>query len=299
MKVQNRTVQRAFFNVRIDHTAIVMPKFRAITVKCTLHRNGQDIEIFHDNLHTLAMESMFFHCYEVFQDPAASSGVASGTGGGVVQRYPLMIDLKHCINVMNADVLELEVTLNDGWAGPSATLAGCYIDVDWRDTIGVETMIPIINSKSIKGGEERIKESLGGNVTSIALVNLEVAPIFTLGLDDVHAIFKSLAIITDKYRIDDTMDRMITRRYMQFDYNNIADTRWNTFVYVPHSDVDQTQLSCVLEPTLVNAGMNYIVWRSYHVDGHTIKRAHGLHKKHDERNAAKVQRLAGKPSLTA
>lgn len=289
---KGRSIQRLSVNVRMSTATAVglaMPDLTKVQMKCILRRNSKEYVIFNDTLAVLALESMFFNGIEQLMSPGYMSIVT--TGAVSIYAQNIIIDLKTPINLQGRDELTLEVSVTPSWltfAGAIAQANACTIEMVWRDAIGIETFIPMIRSKYIQAGITKVDESIGDDITSLAFINTSG---LTYGyyITDANAIIQQLTLTTDRYSINDTVDRMVGRRAAQFEQYGVSNNRGFNFVIIPDGECDQVKLSMLLNSANVLVSQNALVWRTYAIDGHTINRAANMAEKHDRRNTAKLR----------
>ncbi len=296
---RNRTVQRLSVNVRVGYSTtsgLTLPDLASVQMKCILRRNGREHIIFADNLQVLALESMFFTSIECLQHPGYLS-LMSGSISSLPYTYGqhLLIDLKSPINLQGDDTLSLEVAVTSAWLPSPAMLSfasGSTIEMVWREAIGVETFIPVIRSKYIQAGISKVDEAIGDDITSLAFINTQGASPGSF-LTDATAIIQQMTITSDRYNINDTLDRMIARRRAQFETQGISDLHGFSFVLIPEGECDQVKVSLQMNALNVLVSKNVLVWRTYIVDKTTVARSARMHEKHDRRNTNKLKQHLG------
>lgn len=281
--VRDITVQRLMINAFIFTSALAAVDFNKIRITCLLKRGGKNIQIFNGYLGVLVRESLFFSGYEYANN--ASQSIATA---GNEYLIPLAIDLGSVINVKNDDELTVEMDLQAGWYGTGTTPANCYIDANWRQAIGVERVIPKINLETVKAGGGELKASLGDNVTRISVINTESAVISLA-----QARCTSLQIISDRYNISETFTQSLGRRSLQFDNVIVANLRYQSFTWLPETEIDNVQFIAVYNSANVAASANYLVWRSYEYDMTVANRASLYDEKHYQYDTAKARKALG------
>jgi hypothetical protein len=134
-----------------------------------------------------------------------------------------------------------------------------------------------------------VVESLGDNVTSLTLLNVEA------GRDgsDAQRVFESFILTSDKYNTSDNRGRMLARRATQFETVAAASARKENFRYVPEVELDNVNLTLELYGQNVTSTKNYIVYRTYLPTRETIARAEQTFAKHEARNESKLAEQIG------
>lgn len=291
-ELKRKTVRRLSCNIRLKNTVGVPAwDLRKVTLKATLTRNSSDIVIFHENLFLLLRESMFFHCSEFMYDYTFAMNMATNW-----YLIPGMIDLGAPINLKGEDTLKLEATSLSGWEGPNSSSAECSIEFEWREDVGVEHATPLIRSQAIQATTDKTTLSLGDNITSVALINLNVGTFpSAYSLTDANAVWNSFILNSDKINYNDNLDRMISRRISQFEFSIAAYYRVHSFMYkMPEKEIDQVQLVVGTNGANVVATQNYVVWRTFHLDSYTMQRGSAMVDKHEMRDHKKFSKhLAG------
>lgn len=285
IRVENKTIQRISANIRINMPSgslPAVPDLRKINLTVTLTRNKKPFVIYSDTLAPIAYESMYFAGVEALQNSGYAQKMSAND-----TLFPIMLDLGGCINVRKGDLLEIKAGVITGWLPVGADTTSSYIEIVEREQIGVETFIPRIQTRYIQAGVSKVSEALGDDVTSVAFVHL-VPNTSSYSLNDANAIISSLQITSDRYNINDTIDRMISRRNTQFEYLSAANLRYRTFKLVPETEVDSLQIEAITVGSNIAASENVIVWRSHWYDNTTMQRAYDMEKKHSIRNEQKV-----------
>jgi hypothetical protein len=280
LRLRKKTVQRFSFILNlIGAGAVATLLLDSINVKCILRRSGREHILFHENLLLLAIESMYYSAIE----HALQKTVITLAAGTQVM-LPLLVDLGYPVNLLGDDELSLEVTTKTGWMG-TYDAASSSLEVEDREAIGVETVIPMIKSRSISATHSRVVESLGDNVTSITLVNTEA----TRSNSTADAVFESLIISSDKYSASDNRGRLLSRRASQFENVANASLRRENFKYVPAVELDDVEITIEMNGANVAATKNYIVYRTYVTTREVLQRAAALNSKHANQNEAKLE----------
>ena len=277
LKLSNKTIQRiAFVLNMIGSGTLASIILELINVKIVLRRNGKEYVLAHDNLQILCQESMYFAGIEHALSKAAI--VLSGT----YKLIPLMLDLGYPINLKGKDQLTVEVTTKTGWyADWDANQSS--LEVEDRESIGIETCIPFIKSKAISATHTRVVESLGDNITSITLLNTE-----DLDNSDAEKIFDSFLLTSDKYSLSDNRGRMFARRATQFVSAEDAAARKENFRFVPAVELHGVELTLELDGANNAATKNYIVYRTFQITADGIDRARSMQDRHASQNAARA-----------
>jgi hypothetical protein len=283
MKLSRKTVQRfAFILNLVGAGDVATVALDLINVKCILTRSGSEYVLFHENLQLLSMEANFFggftHAFK------KDSLVISDTA----RIIPLMLDLGSPVNLSADDELNIEVTTKSGWYG-TFDAGQSSVDVEYREAIGIEIAIPFIKTKAIQATNSRVVESLGDNVTSIMLLNVEA----NRSNSEADKVWESLILISDKWSVSDNRGRLLARRATQFETVGAAASRGENFRYVPNAELDALQITIELRGTNVVATKNYIVYRTFLPTAVTSIRSQRMKNKHQERNVAKLQNQIG------
>jgi hypothetical protein len=277
LKLSMKTVQRIAFVVNlIGAGTLANVLLENINVKITLNRNGKAMVLAHEHLKLLAMESMFF---QGFEHALSLTGISISA---THKMLPLMVDLGLPLNLMGNDELVVEATTKSGWLADFDS--DSFIDIEDREAIGVETVIPFIETKPVSATHARIVESLGNNVSSIMLLNMETARTDA----DADRVWESMIITSDKYNSSDNRGRLFSRRITQFEQVASAAARKQNFRFVPSVELDNVQITVELNGANVSATKNYIVYRSYLVTRDGLQRAGAMQDKHANRNQSKV-----------
>lgn len=287
-KITNRTIQRCSIAIVLALPANVNNyplglDLSKVNIKAILRRNKADTIVMQDNLDILARESMYFHSIEPLTTFTAYMEKTPYPNRSFY--LPLFLDLGSVINLTGDDELNFEVNAVAGWYGTNTDASNCVLDFQWRDAIGVEDAIPVIRSRYIQGGATVVNEHLGDNVLSITYVNTHIQNFLSAS-----APINTLSIVSDKYQINDTYDRMIARRCTQFDSVEDANNRLNTFSYKPDTEIDDCRINITLNGANILQGKNAIVWRTYELDQYTYNRAINMDEKHKNRDANKLRK---------
>lgn len=249
-----------------------------IDVKAVLKRNGQELVLFHENLMILALESMFSKGFKV---PFNKQLI---TISATQVMMPLFVDLGLPINLMGEDDFRLEVTTKPGWMGTyDASLSS--LEVEDRNTIGIETVIPFIRSRPLQATISREKIALGDNITSILLLNTENARTNS----DSDSIYQNVVITSDKANWNDNRGRLLEERIRQFQSFDTPSIYGENFRYVPDVELDGVEITLQLNGSNVISQKNYIVYRTYLASAEVLQRAQMLSEKHVRRNTEKLR----------
>lgn len=281
--VRDVTVQRLNVNVRLVHSGTIDADLNKVKMNLTLKRQGKTHIIFASSLAVLVKESMYF---EQFLATFPTANANAHTMAANTYMLPLTIDLGSPINVKNDDLLSLEVDAQSGWMG-TATASSCFIDFLWREKIGIEYHIPQIIVKAVRSGAGEFIESLGDNIISLAWINIAKTTYPT----DSTKVIENFVIDSDKYRIQDNVDRMLARRATQFGDLATASLRGFCFKYVPETEIDDVQANITLSSSNVAVNENYFVTRSLKLDNYTLERAQDFERKHYNRDARKLSKF--------
>lgn len=289
--VRSRTVQRLMVNIffavnTVPAPTTLSPDFKSIKLTAVLRRNGKDTTLFSDNAAILLKESGFLVASECFFNDGA--GELNSTVG-TVQTYLLAghIDLGMPINLKGEDTLTIEGSVVPSWLGTVGNPIS-YIDFQMQDSIGVEKFIPKINSRTIQGGSAREDFDLGDNVTAISFISAAQTSVGGIPLTATNAVITNLKISSDKYDRTDNFERMITRRFGQFQTRASANLRGRCFQYNLDKECDSTRVELLLNPTNVIAGDYSIVWRSFHIDPETFRRGDAIEQRHEASDMTKL-----------
>lgn len=257
------------------------PIWENIRVSCYLQRSGFTHSIYNGALNVLALESMFFNGQEFILAPAFANLLSSSE-----YLYPFTLDLGTPINVKNDDVLIVDITCLNTWYGTTntPTLTDSYIDVNWREAIGVESAIPKINIKTIGAGVGELSEPLGDNVVSLAIVNTDTNSSW------LHSdrVIDSLQLTSDRFNMIENSHSLLSRRAQQFQSPLIASTRYKNFRFEFETEIDNANLNAKFVAGNVANSANFIVWRSMQIDSETLNRAYAMKQKHQVRNNSKI-----------
>jgi hypothetical protein len=279
LELKKKTVQRfAFILNLLGAGAASTVDLTLIDVKFVLKRGGRERVLAHENLQILAQESMYHQGYQhAFQK---STIVLSA---GAQELLPLTVDLGSPLNLMGDDLLAVQVTTKTGWYGTFSS-SNSSLEVEDREAIGVEKVIPYIRSRALQATISRDQFSIGDNVISVTLLNTESNRTNT----DADKVFDSIILNSDKINWNDNRGRIIGRRTTQFEDADTAALRGENFRYIPNAQLDNVQITLGLNGANVAATKNFVVYRQFEIDQEVVLRAQALTQKHGRRNLDKI-----------
>lgn len=264
-----------------------------VFVKATLYRNKQAHVIFADSLLPLALESAFYSgAWDQLNDVGTIGYqrlVAAAAATKEVVLQTVAVRLHEVINLSGDDVLLFEVQANSNAIDSNSSSALSRLLFDYIEGIGNGFSIPSIRSHSLRASISSDKIGLGNEVTSVKFINTDKA-----GITTANQVIQSIAFSSDKVKLSDSYEELLTKRAESFNSNADHALRNQCFDLVSvvkdnFSGHDVRMQNCDLHLQLnsanVNANENWIVWRSFVNDMSTYERAVGRERRHVNENA--------------
>ncbi len=279
LKISNVSVRRLMAVIRWNTTNPVnLPDLNKIILRAELERGNKKIQLFNASLNVLFRHCMFFNGMEQGIDPATYAIVPATN----FRLIPITLDLGKIINLKGSDEITLYVQQLDGWVGTSGLAATSNITYTWREDIGNEVAIPTIKTIPIQSQSSEFSANLKNDVTEISVIStLAGSP------TDSTKQLDSFTIISDKYNVSDTMDRLLARRLTQFESFLDAMNRGHSFKYVPNMEIDDCRIDMKCVSANVASGTLWLVYNQDEQDQLTYQRASKRHEKHSQKNQAK------------
>ena len=278
-KIENLSVRRLMCNIRWNTTNTSnLPQYENIVLRAVLTRNGKQTQLFNSGLHLLMRHCMFFNSFEHPIVP----GTFVNTMATNIYLIGITIDLGKCINLKGSDTIELFIQQLDGWVGTTGVTANSNITYTWREDIGNETVIPTIQTRPVQTSATEVSEHLGDNVTEISIIST-----LTANPTDANRQIDNFSILSDRYNVNDTLDRLISRRLTQFESFLDAQNRGHCFKYVPNTEIDNCRVEMKCNSANVTSGSLWIVYNQDILDEQTYQRAVRRNEKHAQKDASK------------
>ena len=236
------------------------------TITCTLRRAGRDFTLFNDSLLPFVVESAFSNAmwdYIINGDQFTLSA----------NRYmiPMLIDFRTLIDLQGADILEVNIKLNDGFFVASAgTLDAnsCRLQLDEVEGMGEEIKTPYIHTKSVQAGESRYTNSFGDNIESIFLLdNTQMAN------DELNKVINQFNLTAENYNVKDNFEELYFKRLVTFPTLAAAKLRGQCFMLYAGEDLDKVNVDIALDSEGVTANRLIFVVRSFYTDERLITKA--------------------------
>jgi hypothetical protein len=202
---------------------------------------------------------------------------------------PLRIDFKAVLNLRGDDVLEVETSIEPSFINriqyPDHKLDEnrVYIQVTDNEAVGVETHIPFINVASITNSDNRLIKNLGSNVTSVSIIRLDSS-----GYGYNTKILKNIVLKADKIYLSDDYETMVLKQFNAFDTLGVPAKRSQNFNIYEGVELDNCSIDLSLHDERIQAGKNWLVWRTYYTDKNMLKLAQVTEEIHTVENLAKV-----------
>lgn len=291
-EIKGRTIEKFGFKIvgkkTAVNTAVANTDFdlQQIMVKGTLYRDGRSHVLFNDSLLVLAMESAFNKAAWDYVRVASTTNtklVVAAAGVSEVAMLLTEVDLGSPVNLSGSDTFTLEVNISNRLYATTMDTSGSFVEFDANEAVGLEYVLPYIQTKAIQGGESRLTLNMGDNVQRVVMINTDKT-----GVTESVELVSQFGVMTDRYTKNDNYREMLSMRVDAFPTVDIADTRDQSFELLNGKEFDKVQLDLTLVPTNINAGKNYIVTRSFTSSAHQVELADAKDVIHRARRAGKI-----------
>lgn len=263
-----------------------------INCKTTLKRAGSELVICSGVITPLMMDSCFLN--KMFQSVSPMQGytVPIQTAAAAVKGIVLIngfIDFGGPINVKSLDgqidELEAIIDVNTNAFTSAVDTNLSLLEVDFRETVGVEWQTPILRSRAVQQNESDFQLSLGSKVLSVSVINLDKADTQPLS---VNAVATRYQLNSDKFTVNDTPRELWTKRELMFNaalQQSSPVFRGQSFLLYRNSvPLNDAEIIISFDPTQIATGKNYIVWRSFTTSKSLALRAAEMQAKHNAEN---------------
>lgn len=187
------------------------------------------------------------------------------------------------INLDGDDELIIDMYFPTGFFGASTTVdsANSYITITAEDGIGVQEWVPKIAYRSIPDASTRESYELGDNIQRVVFINTELDA-FTDALkkvNSVHLYSDRITYSKDYYDLiaDQNHNPVLTE-----------DTLYHRFPLLT-LPADNVKVDLVLNPTLIDANENFVVYRQFATTKAILAKANRLMNKHEIQDATKAR----------
>jgi hypothetical protein len=237
-----------------------------LTLKATLRRNGQEIEMFNHTLKNLVILS---HLRTTTYRSLNPNFFIALDVMNTIGLNTLRFDFGGPLNLIGDDELLLEWSLNSTYFQSGIDSANSFISLDETECTDVEYFVPITRSKVIEGSQDNPSYSLGDNVMSIVIANYDKASIYTA-----DSVIKTLRLKTEKFAKNDTFNELLAKGVSYYSDINEFFARYQTFqVYSGADELDGVELNLSLNSANVTSSKNYVLWRTFYTDNWLVTRA--------------------------
>jgi hypothetical protein len=282
--LQHTTANTAFAALEVDYSKV--------NVKCHLFRNGKWTPLFSDIALPLLAASAFKNglyeqCVNV-GTVAYPKLVAAAAGVKEIVIPSGTIEFDGIVVLNGDDQLKFEIISNTGTFGANVDASASYIQFDEIEGVGNEWFIPTITSKSLRANESSVQFSLGNAVQKIMFINLDKSGILLA-----NRVIAQISVQSDKLRLSDNYNELVSKRYRQFYSVADADARHQSFELaqgVGIAPLNDCNIDIQLDSANVNSGKNYIVVYQFIGDPLTLQRAGQRDARHKQAN---LHTLAG------
>lgn len=284
---KNMTTRKLFWEAVINTTGTVLSTnyadFDQVMLNITLKQAGRTTVLANAKLGVLTRFTSFEKgTFEAIHDPFSYLSASNVASSKYV--HAGCIDLGEAINLNDDDELIVSITHGvNPWHGSIGSSSTSTINFQWREEIGVQKYIPVINVESVPSGQASFNRGLGDNVTALALISTAKTT-----LTDANAEYVTTQIRTDKQVLIDNLYQMINRRFFQFDVASLAASRYHCFYYEPNAEWDNLVLDLTLNPTNVTANVLFVCTRAMVFNSEIMANASNYTQKHIGRNRAKL-----------
>jgi hypothetical protein len=291
-------------SANITHTTVNTPfagsvfDWSKIQVKLILTRNRRDFEIFNDVALPLILASCYFSgTYDECKGggtPTLRRILVAGAAAKEQLIIAAKINFPGVINLITGDQLRFEIN-SQTTAVNVANVDVSVSKLQWEliEGVGNVLSIPKIKVKTITAGQSSTDETFGDGVTRICFINNDKFTILTA-----DQVITLATVSSDKKSSSDTYEEMLISRAEKLPQSSMADNRHQSFVLYDKDkeiafqgmDSDDVRLHKVnvrltMNPTNVNAGVNWIVVLGYVADTLTAQKGVQRLAKHQETNS--------------
>jgi hypothetical protein len=245
-------------NTDIDSSDIDLSK---INISCELHGRGEKLVLFSDSLLTLVAATGYLKPQFEFTGVAGNDGsfeiVAKDTSVKEECYIPYSITLPSVINVGPGQKIVYQVTINAPFSADIDTTASTF-EVNPIEGIGEEIGVPVITSKAISQGDNRIVENLGNDIVNCLFLNVDK----TTNLETARVV-TSAALSSQLLTYNDTYKELLIKRLDLFANYTDANKRKQSFMLYTGEPNDNFKVDVSLVASNVNTSKCFLVWTSY------------------------------------
>ena len=253
-----------------------------VRIKATLERGKAQYVLCNERLDILAMDSAFDTADFDFVAVGSTTRIiflAQTAGVKEVAMIPAEVDFGGHINLRKDDEITVEVFPSAGVFGANLDQTNSRVEVDWKESVGIEQYVPLIRTQFLKPAESDVELSLGDNVATCRIINTDKTAVL-----EAQAVIDNVSVSTDRFSMTTDYRDLMQKRIKL--YPNVVDAqkRLQSFELLEGSDFDNVNIKLKTIAGNVAASKTCIVYRTLYVDrtiaeladvtqrGHAVKR---------------------------
>lgn len=272
---------------------ILNPK--RVIIDIDLKQNGKQYKIASGQLAPIHLESNWdnYSSFYASRDGWVNSNrlVFEPETATTTAKYwiPFFIDFGTVINLDRDDTLEARLQFPSTALAPSVSPTNTYFQLEWKQGIGVQTIIPKIILRSLSTDDGTVDMTLGDNITSIFFANLEGGSDNIAGIERTSRFFTSYQVQSDRFDDRRTVETLYAEAYKDMPAESSLDQLHPSIpIFQSSTEIDNTTLRLQMDTTLLNPDMNFIVYRQFEICPGVTAKADKMIRKHGSINYRKA-----------